>query len=68
MINRADLHRLVDDLDEAAVPRAAILLRLATVPDDDEAVTDDDRAAIEAGRLEYERGETVGLADVRDQV
>jgi hypothetical protein len=60
---KADLHRLIDDLDEE---QAARLLRivgdplersLMLAPLDDEPLTEEDKAAIAEGEAAYRRGD-----------
>lgn len=61
-VTKAQLHELVDALPDESLDAAAILLRRAQDPvlarldavefDDDEPVTDEDRAAIDAARAE----------------
>ena len=61
IVTKAELHELVDALPDESLDAAAILLRrardplvarLEAVEFDDEVLTDDDRAAIEAARAE----------------
>ena len=70
-ITRADLHRLVDQLPDAAIASVARYLRrragtsldldavLADAPLDDEPLTDDDRAAIARTRRAIAAGTLV---------
>ncbi|MFN8633464.1 MAG: hypothetical protein U0893_06380 [Chloroflexota bacterium] len=62
---KADLHRLIDNLDEE---QAARLLRIVSnplerslmlAPLDDEPLTDEDKAAIAEGEAAYQRGDWV---------
>jgi hypothetical protein len=59
----ADLHRLIDDLDEEQAARLLQIVgnpmerSLMLAPVDDEPVTDDERAAIAEGEAAYQRGE-----------
>jgi hypothetical protein len=73
-VDRAELHRLVDALPSGALDEARVVLErlvdpvalaLLAAPVDDEPVTDADRADLEAGRVEYRRGETLSNDDVR---
>lgn len=50
MTRREDLHELVDRLPEDQFSRARFYLLVLNSPVDDEAVTDDDRAAIDEAR------------------
>jgi hypothetical protein len=67
---KADLHRLIDDLDEE---QAARLLRIVSnplerslmlAPLDDEPLTDEDKAAIAEGEAAYRRGDWVSDDDL----
>ena len=73
-MTRAELHRLVDELPDESVDAAGVLLTRAKDPMvatleaalfDDEPYTGDDRAASEEGWAAYQRGETVGVAELR---
>lgn len=73
-MTRADLHRLVDELPDESVDPAGVLLTrakdpvlaaLEAAPFDDEPYTGDDRAASEEGWATYQRGEAVGVAELR---
>ncbi len=73
-IDRAGLHQLVDalrieSLDEARAALVSMVdpiqLALLTAPLDDEPVTEEDRADLDAARLEYRRGETLSNEEVR---
>jgi hypothetical protein len=72
-MTRAELHRLVDELPDASLEAAAryldraqdpTLAVLDAAPPDDEPYTDEERAAVEAGRAAYRRGEGVLLEDL----
>jgi hypothetical protein len=74
MTTRSDLHRLVDELPEPALPAAEqrlaelrdpVLAAFLTAPDDDEPTTPEELAAIEEAEAELARGETVPWADVK---
>jgi hypothetical protein len=65
---REELHRLIDQLPEAAVGPVVWLLRhvqdpmiavLDVAPEDDEPLTPEDEAAIAQARERYERGEAI---------
>jgi hypothetical protein len=67
---KADLHRLIDDLDE---DQAARLLQIVSdplerslmlAPLDDEPVTEDDKAAIAEGEAAFRRGDWVADDDL----
>ena len=64
MTVKDDLHHLVDELDEAAADE---LLEYAQwlAADEDEPLTDEERARVEAGEAEIRRGEYVTLEDVK---
>lgn len=73
-IDRAELHKLVEALRPEALAEAHAALKpltdplqraLLAAPVDDEPVTEDDRADLDAARSEYRRGETVSNEDVR---
>jgi hypothetical protein len=73
---RDDLHRLIDQLPDSALDRAARVLQseaevqrrfeelLAKAPVDDEPVTDEDRAALAEGEAEIAAGRGVRLEDL----
>ncbi len=64
MSQREALHRLVDELADQLIPSAAS--RLMELRDEaDEPVTDEEIAAMEAGRSAYSRGEWVSNEEVR---
>lgn len=74
---RADLHRLVDELPDESVDAAGVLLArakdpvlaaLEAAPFDDEPYTGDDRASSEEGWAAYQRGEAVGVAELRAEL
>lgn len=66
MTPKKRLHQLVDQLPDSETDKAARFLReltdpvlrmLASAPANDEPTTDEDHAAIAAGRAQYRRGE-----------
>lgn len=68
------MHRLVDELPDESVDAAGVLLArakdpvlaaLEAAPFDDEPYTTDDRAASEESWAAYQRGEAVGVAELR---
>lgn len=62
MTVKDDLHQLVDQLDEAAADELLDYARwLAS--EEDEPLTDEERAHVEAGEAEIPRGEYVTLED-----
>jgi hypothetical protein len=61
-INRQHLHALVDMVDESGLA-ALYNVMIRFVPEDD--ALPDEAEAIAQARIEYERGETVRLADLR---
>jgi hypothetical protein len=72
-MTRADLHRLVDELPDASLEAAAVLLlraqdpviaRLDAAPWDDEPYTDEERAEDEVALAAYQRGEGIPLEDL----
>ena len=72
-MTRADLHRLVDELPDASLESAGVLLRRAQDPEmarldaapwDDEPYTDDERAEDDAALAAYKRGEGVPLDEL----
>ena len=60
---RAELHRLIDDLDEAQASRLLQIVSdplersLMFAPLDDEPLTEEDKAAIAEGEAAYRRGD-----------
>ncbi|MGH2852821.1 MAG: hypothetical protein ACRDLF_01330 [Solirubrobacteraceae bacterium] len=73
-MTRAELHRLVDELPDESVDAAGVYLEhakdpmvaaLEAIPFDDEPYTDEDRAASDEGWAAYQRGEAVGIAELR---
>jgi hypothetical protein len=76
MTTKADLHRLVDELPDAAADEAArrltelrdpVLAALLNAPDDDEPVTDEDLTAIAEAEEDIARGDVLTLAEWRRQ-
>lgn len=77
MTTKKDLHQMVDELPERAVPEAARLLRtlcaeedpllkaLMEAPEDDEPETEEERAAVAEGKAEIARGELIPWEDVK---
>lgn len=73
---REALRKLIDRLPDEQLDRAARFLEdlgrsprsfdefLASVPEDDEPTTDENRAAIAQGREDYRAGRTIPLADI----
>ena len=64
MTSKDDLHHLVDELDEEAVGE---LLEYAQwlAAEEDEPLTDEELARVEAGEAELRRGESVTLDDLK---
>ena len=62
---RADLHRLIDELDEEQAARLLQIVSdplersLMLAPLDDEPLTEEDKAAIAEGEAAYRRGDWV---------
>lgn len=76
-MTRAELHRLIDELPEASVDAAGILLTrakdplvaaLEATPIDDEPYTEGDEAASNEGWAAYRRGEAVELSELRAEL
>jgi hypothetical protein len=57
--DRAELHALVDAIPEDRLKEAIAAVRLLTIPEDDEPVTEEDREALRRGREAYARGELI---------
>jgi hypothetical protein len=57
--DRAELHTLVDAIPDARLKEAIAAVRLLTIPEDDEPVTEEDLEAIRRGREAYLRGELI---------
>lgn len=78
MVTRSDLHRLIDELREGELAPAASYLQrlhddpflaaLEAAPLDDEPVTPEDIEAIERGREEHRRGETIPWEVVKREI
>ena len=73
MLARDDLHTLLDAIPEDRLPAVRealerladqVLLAFLTAPEDDELLTDEDITAIEEGRADFERGDTVPFEEV----
>jgi hypothetical protein len=62
--DRATLHALVDAVPDERLKQAIAAVRLLTIPEDDEPVTDEDREAIRRGREAYLHGELIPHEDV----
>jgi hypothetical protein len=67
---KADLHRLIDDLDDEQAARLLQMVSdpiersLMLAPLDDEPLTDEDKAAIAEGEAAYRRGDWVSDDDL----
>lgn len=67
---KADLHHLIDNLDEEQAARLLRIvgdpleLSLMLAPLDDEPLTDEDKAAIAEGEAAYRRGDWVSDDDL----
>jgi hypothetical protein len=64
MTTKYDLDHLVDELDEAAADELLEYAQWLTA-DEDEPLTDEERARVEAGEAEIRRGDYVTLDDVK---
>jgi len=73
MLARDDLHTLLDAIPEDRLPAVRealerladpVLLAFLMAPEDDEPLTDEDIAAIEEGKADIARGDTVPLEEV----
>jgi len=64
MTTKDDLHQLVDQLDEAAADELLDYTRWLAA-EEDEPLTDEERARVEAGEAEIRRGDYVTLEDVK---
>jgi hypothetical protein len=64
MTVKDDLHQLVDQLDEAAVDELLDYARWLAA-EEDEPLTDEERARVEAGEAEIRRGDYVSLEDLK---
>ena len=67
MTTKDDLHQLVDQLDEAAADELLEYAQWLT-GDEDEPLTDEERARVEAGEAEIRRGDYVTLADLHQRL
>lgn len=74
---RERLHEMLDALPENRLVDAEaaleplvdpVLLAFLNAPEDDESTTEEDLAALAEARVEYERGETVQLSVVMDEL
>ena len=67
---KADLHRLIDDLDEEQASRLLQIVSdplersLMLAPVDDEPLTESERAAIAEGEAAYQRGDWISDDDL----
>jgi hypothetical protein len=67
---KADLHRLIDDLDDEQAARLLQIVSdplersLMLAPLDDEPLTEEDKAAIAEGEAAYRRGDWVSDDDL----
>lgn len=77
MVTRSDLHRIVDELQEGEVDRAARLLEslgdpltilLDGAPEEDEEITDDEERLVEQGRHALLKGEALTTAELRREL
>jgi len=57
--DRAELHTLVDAIPSERLKEALAAVRLLTIPEDDEPVTDEERESLAATHEAYRRGELV---------
>ena len=64
MTTKDDLHQLVDQLDEAAADELLDYARWLAA-EEDEPLTDEERARVEAGEAEIRRGDYVTIEDVK---
>jgi hypothetical protein len=64
MTTKDDLHQLVDQLDEAAADELLEYARWLAA-EEDEPLTDEDRARVEAGEAEIRRSDYVTLDDLK---
>ena len=74
-MTRAELHQLIDELPDESIPTVTsavaraihdpVAAVLDNAPDDDEPVTDEDIAAIEAAEREANRDGWIGLGEFR---
>jgi len=67
MTVKDDLHHLVDELDEAAADELLEYAQWLTA-EEDEPLTDEERARVEAGEAEIRRGDYVILADLHQRL
>jgi predicted transcriptional regulator len=77
-ITRDLVHHLIDELPDAMLEEAArrltdlrddqFLRAFLEAPEDDEPLTDEDVAAIEAGKAEIARGEVSDWEDVKQRI
>ena len=57
--DRAALHALVDAVPDERLKQAIAAVRLLTIPDDDEPLTDEERESLAATHEAYLRGELI---------
>lgn len=77
-MTRAELHQLIDELPDASLPAVTSAIARAihdpvaaildNAPEDDEPVTDEDIAALEAAEREATRDGWIGLGEFRAEV
>jgi predicted transcriptional regulator len=72
MTIKADLHQLIDELDEDAAREALAYLQTLSLPPflrdaplDDEPETDEERAAAAEGEADFAAGRTVSHEEIR---
>lgn len=77
MTTKDALYRLIDAIPEDGLETARqalepladpVLLALANAPVDDEPETDEERAAVEEGRVALARGNAISLEDARREL
>jgi hypothetical protein len=57
--DRATLHALVDAVPDERLKQAMAAVRLLTIPEDDEPVTDEERESLDATHEAHLRGELI---------
>lgn len=57
--DRAEFHTLVDAIPDERLKEALAAVRLLTIPEDDEPVTDEERESLAATHEAYLRGELI---------
>ena len=58
-MTREQLRKMLDDIPDDRLDEAGFALRLLSVPEDDEPLTDEEMESIREGRAAYARGEYV---------